>query len=59
MQTRCSKNRIPISLHISTLVVLASSENDDASILCAISDEFGYTFAFAFLRVKSRTVCIL
>ena len=40
----------------STLVVLASSENDGTNIACFVTDSLGFNFRYAILDVKSRIV---
>ena len=43
----------------STLVVLASSENKDATFLCYVTDSSDFNFAFAILRVEGRFPCFV
>ena len=50
---------VPAGNVSSTLVVLASSENDDTSIACFVTDSFSVNFAFAILRVESNFLYIM
>ena len=43
----------------STLAVLASSENDDTTFACFVTDSSDFNFAFAILRVEGGFSCFV
>ena len=53
------KHSVPAGNVSSTLVVLASSENDDTTFACFVTDSSDFNFAFAILRVEGRFPCFV
>ena len=50
------QHSVPAGNVSSSLVVLASSKNDDTSILCIVTGSLGFSYDDAVLHVKSRIV---